>query len=214
MFEDAKKYFPIIYDKNIPRDKRHEAIVPLWTGLHKELVGQDLTKDKLRKIILNSDFYFRHGIFEFLKAITEHDINLVIPTAGIVGAIKQSIELLKSIMPLKEPLYFGTEEEYNDKELLVKFKEPVITTLNKSLLITHESCPFIKKGTNAILLGDVIDDLYITEKLQLDNIITIGFFNTELNMSKEEYSKEFDVTILNDGDLTYVTDLIKSLCSS
>lgn len=212
MYAEASKYFSIVYDKNIPRETRHEGIIPWWKALHEELIGQKLTKEKLREIILESNFAFRHGIFDFFKATADYNITLAISSAGIIGIIQQSIELLKSITPIKDPLYYGSGEEY-DNELLVKFKDPVITTLNKSSIITHENCPFIGKNSNVILLGDTLDDLYITENLQLDNLITIGFFNSETKIPKEEYSKQFDVTILEDGDLTYVTDLIKRLCS-
>lgn len=213
MYEEALKYFSVIYDKAVSREKRHEAVLPWWKSLHAELLGQKFTKEKLREIIVGANFMFRHGIVDLLKATTEHNINFVISSAGIVGIIEQSIEMLKATTPLKDPLYFGTSEEYDEKGVLVKFKDPVLTTLNKSSIITHENCPFVEKGANAILLGDIVDDLYITEKLQLENLITIGFFNNDTKMSQEEYVKAFDVTIMDDGDLTYVTELINRIYS-
>eukprot|EP00826_Nyctotherus_ovalis_P040897 TRINITY_DN4065_c0_g3_i5.p1 TRINITY_DN4065_c0_g3~~TRINITY_DN4065_c0_g3_i5.p1 ORF type:complete len:217 (-),score=56.43 TRINITY_DN4065_c0_g3_i5:108-758(-) len=213
MYEEALKHISIIYDRAVSREKRHEDVLPWWNSLHAELLEQKLTKEKFREIIVKSNFMFRHGIVGLLKATTEHNVNFVISSAGIVGIIEQSIEMLKATTPLKDPLYFGTSEEYDDNGVLVKFKEPVITTLNKSSVITHENCPFVKKGTNAILLGDITDDLFITEKLQLENLITIGFFNNEAKTSKEEYVKAFDVTIMDDGDLTYVTELINRIYS-
>ncbi|MBU1349747.1 hypothetical protein KJ978_03455, partial [Patescibacteria group bacterium] len=44
-----------------------------------------------------------------------------------------------------------------------------------------------------------------------DNLIKIGFLNENVKENLEEYKKNYDVVILNDGSMEYVNDLLNEI---
>ncbi len=203
------------------REEKQVAILPWWQNLHQTLLTQRISQQKLRDAVIGSTFYFRHGFAEFLKMIHQNELKLHISSAGVMGIISQSIEMLvQAACPVhthektsKNIVYCGTKEDYDKDGVLVEFKEPIITSLNKSTIITHEKMPHIARGSNAIILGDLLPDLFITENLQLDTVLTIGYYHEGASLPLEKYMAGYDAVITGDGNLTWVTNLIKSLCT-
>ncbi len=158
---------------------------------------------------MSSKFYFRHGMADFLCALDQRNAKLHVISAGVVGVIKQSLEMLGTGLEDKVECC-GTEEEYDRMGVLVGFKEPTVTALNKSSVVTHSALPHVRPGSNAILMGDLIPDLLMTENLKLSTTLTIGFYNGGKGASLEEYKKSFDVLVMGDGNLDWVTSLINA----
>jgi 5'-nucleotidase len=44
-----------------------------------------------------------------------------------------------------------------------------------------------------------------------NHLIKIGFLNEEINNNLKDYKKNFDILILNDSKMDYVTSLIKEI---
>ncbi len=205
------------------REKKQAAVLPWWQDLHETILAQRVSQQKLRDAVASSNLYFRHGFSDFLKTIQQNDINLHISSAGVMGIISQSIDMvMQATCPpemqdnkgSKNIIYCGTKEEYDQDGVLIRFKQPVITALNKSAIITHEKLPHVARGSNAIILGDLMPDLYMTENLQLNTVLTIGYYHESSGVSLETFLEGYDVVITGDGNLTWVTNLIKSLCSN
>jgi 5'-nucleotidase len=51
----------------------------------------------------------------------------------------------------------------------------------------------------------------MSEGLEHENIIKIGFLNENIKESLSEYKKNFDVIILDDGPMDFVNDLLKNI---
>ena len=65
---------------------------------------------------------------------------------------------------------------------------------------------------NCILLGDNIGDLGMASCLDsIDNIITVGFLNDNIEARISEYMDAFDVVILDDGSMDWILDLFAKL---
>jgi len=47
--------------------------------------------------------------------------------------------------------------------------------------------------------------------LNYKNVIKVGFLNEEIKKNLEAYRQNFDVLILNDGDMNYVNNLLKEM---
>lgn len=213
LLEADKKYLPIFTNYEMPREEKHVAIVPWWRELHSEIIRQRFSKERFKEVVLNSHFYFRFGIIDFFKTLSKYDVNLLISSAGILAIVREFVELLPGISSLKKPLYFGTLEKYNTEGDILEFQDPIITMLNKSSQLTHENCTYIPKGSNAIVMGDNITDLYMIERLELGTVISIGYYNEHSKIPLEKLIKEFDIIIEKDGDLTFVNELINRIAS-
>ncbi len=145
-----------------------------------------------------------------LSALRKRQGKLHIVSAGVVGVIKESVEMLDS--DAKDAVvYCGTQEEYDAKGTLVGFKEPTVTSQNKSSVITHEMLPGVKPGSNAIVMGDLCSDLLMIENLKLDTTVSVGFFCAREGESLEDFKRNFDVLVTGDGNLDWVVDLVASV---
>ena len=51
------------------------------------------------------------------------------------------------------------------------------------------------------------------EGLEHDNIIKIGFLNENVDERLAEFKKNYDVVIINDGDMNYVNELVGEILS-
>jgi len=95
----------------------------------------------------------------------------------------------------------------------VDYNEPAIHTFNKDEGQIRSSPYYgqIKNKKNAILIGDVLGDCNMISGIHHENVIKIGFLSEDVNNLKEEFLKNFDVVILNDGTFDYANELLKEL---
>jgi hypothetical protein len=60
-------------------------------------------------------------------------------------------------------------------------------------------------------LGDGVNDIDMIEGFDYDNLIKIGFLNENVEENLPEVKKNFDVIILNDGNMDFVNNLLKEI---
>lgn len=162
--------------------------------------------------------YMRYGISDLIKALHKLALKLHVVSAGVRPVVKECFYHLgkdKATKEVKATIeYCMTPEIYDEKKIIVGFLEPIIITTNKHLFVSHEKYPYIAKGGNAIVMGDLVEDLQIIKNLELTNVISIGFLNAPPDPKSKDfdkYSTAFDIVILNDGNLTHVAELIKHI---
>ncbi len=71
-----------------------------------------------------------------------------------------------------------------------------------------------KNRKNIILLGDNLEDIGMVKGFNYDNLIKIGFLNENVEENLEQYKRNYDVIILNDSPLDYVSGLLKKMIIS
>ena len=138
-------------------------------------------------------------------------------SAGIKGVVTETVYLIQAqesidLAPCVE--YCMTPEIYDSTNTIIGFTEPSITTTNKNMFVSHEKYTDVKKGVNAIVMGDMLDDIKIVKDLELGTVISIGFYNTHEGAPEAElkkYMETFDIVITNDGNMTHAAELVKSV---
>jgi len=70
------------------------------------------------------------------------------------------------------------------------------------------------KRKNVILLGDLVADVGMIEGFPYKNLIKIGFLNENVDERLKEFKKNYDVVIINDGDMNYVNELVGEILSN
>ena len=63
-----------------------------------------------------------------------------------------------------------------------------------------------------LLLGDHIGDLGMSDGLNYENRIAVGFLNNNIEKSLKDYSEAFDIVYLNDAPMVGVVELVSELC--
>ena len=92
--------------------------------------------------------------------------------------------------------------------------QPYIHTFTKSgvSIIGHgDIYSRVSSRKNIILLGDSLGDCHMADGLEYNNILKIGFLNSDVETKLETYKKHFDVVITNDSDFSFIYDLLKEL---
>lgn len=70
----------------------------------------------------------------------------------------------------------------------------------------------VKMRRNVILLGDHIGDLGMSDGLNYENRISVGFLNDNVENSLDSYCQAFDVVYLNDAPMWGVVKLVSQIC--
>jgi 5'-nucleotidase len=205
------KYYPIEINPNIPIEEKKKAMEEWWRTHKKLLIDSGLNLTDIQDIVNNGNLEFREGAEEFFDLTKINKIPLVVFSSSGIG---EAIPLyFKKINKNYDNIHIITNSmEYNEEGKAISIKEPVIHVFNKGE-IALKGLPIMNKlkdKKNVILLGDSLGDLDMVNGFNYENIIKIGFYNYE-EESLEDFKKNFDVIILNDGSMTFINSLLKQI---
>lgn len=206
------KYYPIEIDTSIPIEEKKDMMLEWWKKHFELVIKSKLNKSDLANVINSENIALRKRAKDFFNLLNELEIPIIIISSSALGeTISMFIE--------KENLLFdnikiiSNEFIWDDEGYAIEIKEPIIHIFNKDETIINKF-PFfdqIKDKKNVILLGDSLGDLGMIEGFDYDNIIKIRFLNENIEQSLEIYKKSFDVVILNDGDFSYINQLMEQI---
>ena len=209
--ELANKYKPIENDYMIPFGKRKEAMKEWWEKHFELLIKCGLNIKHLKEITASKRMQLRDETYDFLSFLKDKKIPLVILSSAGLGT--DSINLfLGSNKCLYDNIYVVSNEySWDENGNAKKIKKPIIHVFNKDETVLKEYSFYdeIKSRKNVLLLGDRIEDLKMIEGFKYKTLISIGFLNEKVQENFEDYKKNFDVVILNDGSMDYVDSLLR-----
>uniref|UniRef100_A0A7N0TMH8 5'-nucleotidase n=1 Tax=Kalanchoe fedtschenkoi TaxID=63787 RepID=A0A7N0TMH8_KALFE len=212
---DAKRqalyeyYHPLEFSPTIPIEEKTKLMEEWWGKSHALLIEGGLSYDAIKKSVANSAVAFREGVAELLE---------------FLEVLRQKLH--KSFKNVK---IISNRMVFNDGKL-VAFKGKTIHVLNKNEHALDVAAPLhdklgdvdgtiddtdsVKKRTNVLLLGDHIGDLGMSDGLNYDTRVSVGFLNDNIEKSLESYGKAFDIVYLNDSPMYGVVKLVNELCSN
>jgi len=205
------KYRPIELDKNIPFEEKNKKMLEWWTLHFNLLIKSGMNIDVIKDIVRKKIFKMREGAEEFFNTAKKENIPFLILSAGFGDIIK---EYLKSEKFLTENTHIISNFfVFDEKGKATGYLTPFIHSQNKDETAIKESPYYnnIKHRKNVLLLGDIIEDLRMSEGLDHECVITIGFLNKDVEANLEDFKKSYDVVILNDGPMDYVNNLLKEI---
>jgi len=210
------KYRPIEISPNISLKEKSKKMLEWWSVHYKLLVESGLNEKVIEKlvedIITSKIIEFRKGANVFFNLTKEKNIPIMILSAAGIGNMINLF--LKRNNFLYDNIYFiGNTLEFDKKGNFTGVKDnKIIHVLNKNekeieaLQVYRE----IENRRNIILLGDSLADLNMLEGITFKSLIKIAFYNNnEENL--EEFKKNFDMIILNDGSFEPINELMKEI---
>ncbi len=208
------KYNPIEINPQISLSKKKKKMHEWWMSHFKLLIKSGLNKKDIERVVKERDLSFRDGAMEFLELSYKSNIPLIIMSASGLG---DAIPLyLKKENRLYNNIYIISNFfEYDLNGNFIKIKEPIIHSMNKDETAIQNFPVFdvIKNRKNVLLLGDSIADTGMVKGLDYKTLIKIGFLNEKVKENLNEFKKNFDVIILNDGSMSYVNKLVGEILS-
>ena len=207
-------YLPIEKDETIPLEERKQAMVEWWRE-HKELLIKEwLTKDHIYEAMKSEKLELREWYQKFFSLLHEHRIPLVILSAGWLWILSIEMYLKNHNARLDNIFLVGNDFIRDEAGKAIDFKKPLIHSMNKSETVLKDFPEIYEKiheRKNVILLGDSPSDVQMIDGFAYDTLLKIGFLNTDDERTKEKFMQLYDVLILQDGSLEYVSEILNSI---
>ncbi len=203
------KYHPIEINPNISIKEKKVKMNEWWNAHFDLLIKSGVNKSDLEKVVEDESLEFREGVLKFLKNLKEKNIPLIIlSSSGVGDTIPMYLE--KEGILYENIHIISNFYKWDEKGNAIGVHEPIIHVMNKSE-ISVKSLPIyneLLKRKNVLLIGDSLGDLGMIEGFDYDNLIKIGFLNENVEENLEQYKKNFDVVIADDGSFDYVNKFL------
>ena len=206
-----EEYHPYEIAQDISVEERDRKLKEWWSKHFSLMMECGMNREVFSDIIRSKRLQLREGSSAFFALLSRHNIPLLIFSAGVGDLITEFLQAEKLLTPNVHVV--SNFYDFDEHGHVVGLKGNIIHTFNKhEVEITNT--PYYKeiaKKKNAILLGDSLGDLGMSEGLRHDAIVKIGFLNENKEAFLQKYTEHFDVIILDDGPMEYVTQLLKEI---
>ncbi|CAH8265216.1 unnamed protein product [Arabidopsis lyrata] len=201
-----------------------------WSKTHELLIEGGLTYEAIKKSVANSSIAFREGVTELFEFLEKKEIPVLIFSAGLADVIE---EVLRQNLgrTFKNVKIVSNWMVFNDDGQLVSFKGKLIHVLNKNEHALDMAAPLhdrlgvdigeedeenvnMKERRNVLLMGDHLGDLRMSDGLDYETRISIGFLNDNIEKSLESYRESFDLVYVNDAPMWGALELVSRLFST
>ncbi|KAM9837205.1 7-methylguanosine phosphate-specific 5'-nucleotidase-like [Aulostomus maculatus] len=215
MRELLNTYYPIEIDASLTTEEKLPLMVEWWTKVHQLLIQQGIRKDMLAQAVKESGSMLRDGHKVFFDCLAEHQIPLLIFSAGVGDVLEELIRQNRVFHPNVHII-----SNYMDFDLdgvLRAFRGQLIHTFNKREgALTHAAhLKELQGRSNVLLLGDSLGDLTMADGVsEPQNILTIGFLNDQVEERKESYINSFDIVLVKDETMDIPNAILRFITSS
>ncbi|EIE76560.1 pyrimidine 5'-nucleotidase (UMPH-1) [Rhizopus delemar RA 99-880] len=150
----------------------------------------------------------RSHVDQVLRLCQARSIPFLVFSAGIgdiIEVILREVDLFFDNMHIVSNMMV-----FDEQEICVDFKEPLIHVFNKSefQLETSPYHALIENRRNVILMGDSLGDLQMSQGVDHDICLTVGFLNHDISTLEPKYLEAFDIVIVGDANMKPVIDLL------
>ncbi|XP_076000422.1 cytosolic 5'-nucleotidase 3-like [Genypterus blacodes] len=208
-------YYPIEIDCSRSIEEKLPLMVEWWTKAHELLVQQKIKKDLLAMTVRESEAKLRDGFQVFFDHLHEHNVPLLIFSAGIGDILEEVIRQAGVFHPNVK--VFSNYMDFDEDGVLKAFKGELIHIYNKreGALLNTGHFQDLRTRPNVLLLGDSLGDLAMADGVQdMENILKIGFLNDKVDERKQSYLNAYDVVLVKDETLEVPNALIHYLTAN
>lgn len=202
----AKKYCPLEMDYTLSFEVKSSYMLDWYTKVIGLYYKYGLTYDKLVACVKCGNIKLRDGLTELLSYFHTNKIPVIIVSAGIGNVITQVLEqhhcLYDNIHIISNFFPF----EHNR---LLPFHNPIIHTCNKKITTLPDT--FQKQISDRefiLLFGDFIEDIHMVPKESLNQTISFGFLEKNVEENLKFYQNAFDVVLTDHSSFHEVRSIL------
>ncbi len=201
------QYAPIELDYTLEEKVKEQYMVEWYQKSMDLLYNHKLTYLNLKKALEKNKIEFRKGAKEFLKKLKEKNIPVIILSAGIGNVIE---EFLKKEACYYDNLFIISNFIEFKEDKMQKFTGMMIHSMNKTLegRLPEHLQNRIEQKQYSILCGDIVEDIQMAPKENLQNTITIGFLNNKIEENSKFYQQNYDVVLTEEEATFYEVEKI------
>lgn len=205
-----KLYYPIEVS-DMPKEEKYRHMVDWWTQAHDAILAHNLYRHDLDEMVKSPEIRIRDRASDLFELAETYDVPFHIFSAGLYdvihaflierGLCKYHVHVVSNMMV------------FDESGKAVAFQGEVIHSLNKSAEVLKASPHYslIENRRNVLLLGDNLTDIHMSDGLEIDTQISVGFLSDRVEERKKEFLETFDIVILGDLDLSTVVQLLKTI---
>lgn len=204
-------YYPIEKDESLDIQYRCEQMIDWWQKHLRLLIKYGVSRKNIEEAVSHEGLHLRGGVDKLFKFCNNHNIPLLVFSAGVGDAIKLFLDkkglVTENIHIVSNFFIFDTNNTATG------FKGGIVHSLNKneSLIEGHPYYKEVLGRKNCILLGDTISDTSIADGISHETILKIGFMNGN-ESQKDDFIREYDLIIEHDTDVEAVNELLECIC--
>ncbi|XP_039895000.1 7-methylguanosine phosphate-specific 5'-nucleotidase-like isoform X5 [Simochromis diagramma] len=214
MRELLNTYYPIEIDASRSAEEKLPLMVEWWTKVHELLIQQKIRKDMLARAVKESSAMLREGYKVFFDHLAEHQVPLLILSAGVGDVLEEVIRQNHVFHPNVHII--SNYMDFDHTGVLQAFKGQLIHTFNKreGALSHAAGLRELQGRPNVLLLGDSLGDLTMADGVsEPQNVLTVGFLNDQVEERKESYINSFDIVLVKDETMDVPNAILrKKLC--
>ncbi|CAO3625502.1 unnamed protein product [Cunninghamella echinulata] len=204
-------YYPIEIDKTMTFEEKIPSMIQWWMKAHEAMVKQNMTRQDIVNMVEQVNIELRAEVDKVLQKCRDLEIPFLVFSAGIGNIIEQIL--------LKRQLYYDNMHivsnmmVFNKDGVCTGFNDPLIHVFNKSEF-QLESTPYyslIQHRTNVILVGDSLGDLQMSQGIQHDLCLNIGFLNHDIEFLEPRYLQAFDIVIEGDANMIPILEILEHI---
>ncbi|XP_035997729.1 7-methylguanosine phosphate-specific 5'-nucleotidase isoform X2 [Fundulus heteroclitus] len=214
MKELLNKYYPIEIDARLSPEEKLPYMVEWWTKVHELLIEQRIRKDMLGVAVRASSAMLRDGYRVFFDCLAEHQVPLLIFSAGVGDVLEEVIRQNDVFHP--NVRIISNYMDFDHTGVLQAFKGQLIHSYNKKDgALSHATTLRELHGRpNVLLLGDSLGDLSMADGVaEAQNVLTVGFLNDQVEERKESYVNSYDVVLLKDETMDVPNAILRYIVS-
>ncbi|MBQ2917274.1 MAG: haloacid dehalogenase-like hydrolase [Clostridia bacterium] len=198
-------YRPLELDYTI-RVEEKKKIMKEWANKSFTLVSKYITQDIIDKALADANIHFREGAKEFLVKMHNKNVPVIIMSSGVGNIVeaflKKEGSLFNNIKIVSNFFEFKEEKTYIDLD-------SIMATLNKEYKKIPKNVRVkIEEKENALLFGDLIEDIKMANEEKLSDTITFGFLDANVEQNLETYKSNFDVVLTDDNGFNDVINIL------
>ena len=212
-----RHYYPLEVSPDLDMESKTRYMIEWVTQAHDLLRESNATRTIIhtatKRAIFEENLRLRGFAPELITLLDAYGVPILVFSAGIADIIETALEI---VLPRVVPrLHVIANRCIFIEDVLTDFEQPLIHVFNKRAATYRNSSAFfaqddLQNRRNLLLLGDSLGDVNMSDGLDFDCCIRIGFLN-DREERLPEYLKNFDVVILGDSNLDYVFNLVKSI---
>ncbi|KAL3998374.1 HAD hydrolase family IE [Acanthocheilonema viteae] len=195
------KYFPIEFDPHITIAEKIPHMENWWRTSHEHIIKTGFTKQTIQKFVSEAKLELKEGAEEFVLSLHNHNVPLIIFSAGIGNVIDFFLQKKLGEYPSNVHIV-SNMMIYDENDVAVAFSEPLIHTFCKnSAIINGHGSLFheISSRTCVLLMGDSLGDLKMDVGLECEQVaLKIGFLNYNDETLLAKYLDGYDIVLLDD----------------
>ncbi|KAG7386360.1 5'-nucleotidase, cytosolic III [Phytophthora pseudosyringae] len=225
------RFYPVEMSPTLSAEEKLPFMEQWWDSAHALLIEYKLTKKQIDQAVSLGSLSFRQGFHPLFKLLHDQQVPTLIFSAGLYDVIHAALEQefaaerkrnggsteTKSNKPSNVHVV-SNMMRFDASGVINGFDGTVIHSLNKTARVLLDSSFWeeyeLKKRRNVLLLGDSRGDVRMSEGLDADEIIRVGFLNVHVDEALNEYLELYDVVFTHDVSLVPVQMLIEQITAS